>query len=187
MKIIDAIKNVDKSKPHDWIDGEELAKALDINTYDYPEDFMKRVQCYWLFNWLCTDTWVGGQVYYMDNEPVAVTFQTGRKSDLRVYFVSNEAAEKVRAYLLTAVKTPYDVISMDYDLPDTHSVSFNSQLLTKTGLYQGVPVEIVKLHTGADYGLNTTIDVRTADGTVTTIEVTELDIPLNMAPVLSSV
>lgn len=178
MKIIDAIRNVDKSKPHDWIDGEELAVALDIHTYDYPEDFMDRVKCYWLTNWLCTDTWVGMQVYYMDGEPVALTKQTGRKNGIRVFFTSAAAAEKVRAYLLTAIQTPYDLINEDEVISDTYSVNWNSQLLTKNGVYNGVPVEIIKKHTGAEYDLNTTIDVQSADGAVQTIEVYDLHIPI---------
>jgi hypothetical protein len=100
----DALPLLDKSDP-DWVSRTELASALSMQiSFDYNEKteaIEKRATKFWIRSWICTDTRVGLAFYFLDGEPVATSWQQGRKCDENIDFFSNEAAEKVREWLLS--------------------------------------------------------------------------------------
>ncbi len=65
--------------------------------YVDPSDL--RFKAYWLASQIDTDTQVGTKVYYFDDELIAASYQSGRKSDCRVSWVSKDAWKKVHMYL----------------------------------------------------------------------------------------
>lgn len=68
--------------------------------------FEERVKKYFVpgANWICTDTKVGLAVYIMDDEVIAVSRQSGRKCDESIAFVSKEAADKVKEFIITIME-----------------------------------------------------------------------------------
>lgn len=63
MKLIDIARNIDKSKRNeDFVDLEAVQQALGLPVYGYAEQ--DRLKAFWVERWLCTDTWVGGRMYF---------------------------------------------------------------------------------------------------------------------------
>lgn len=99
----EAIEKVDKSGDNTgYANMERIGNAVNVSGwFDYDSDFDKRLKKHWIHCWLCTDTHVGLAVYCLDGEPVAVSVQTARKCDEEIEFLSIEAIEKVRQFMLT--------------------------------------------------------------------------------------
>jgi hypothetical protein len=99
MKLIDAIKNVNKSKANYYINTYDLFLNLKIenfaseNVYD---ELKKAFKGYWLFRWYCTDSHVGYSVIYFEDEPLCFVSKLSRKSDSCYQFVSSSIFNKAR-------------------------------------------------------------------------------------------
>lgn len=125
MKLLDAIQQVKQPESkYSWAyseDLDELSEALDLpplygSAWDAAD---LRLQSYPLFTWTCTDTGVGLRALYFDGKPVAATYQPYRKSDKEFKWVSKEAADKVREFLisLNPVQSPeIELIDPDEDI-----------------------------------------------------------------------
>lgn len=72
--------------------------------FDY-RTFGQRVTTADLITWLCTDTQVGLYSYYFDNELVAISYQSARKSDLTLFWVNTESRKTMREFILS-IYTP---------------------------------------------------------------------------------
>jgi hypothetical protein len=149
VKIRDLINAVDRSEKNtDSADIDEFCRALNLNEYPgWNKQFDEAVKGHWLIKWYCTDTWVGYQVYYMDNEPVAISVQTARKSSASYQFVSLEAATKLRKFILECLGesefTP-DIMDQDEETDPYYTVSYSSQLLVKEGFFDGRVTKVVR-------------------------------------------
>ena len=146
MKFKEAIEKIDKSKNNEeYVDIEKIAEALSMDFYQNPEQ--ERLKSYWLTCWLCTDTWVGSRIYFLDDEAVCWSFQGGRKSDEEFSWFSKEAAEKTREYILSLKEEEdlnVDLTSIDDEIGETYKINFNSQVLDwKKALYQGKSFEFI--------------------------------------------
>lgn len=186
MKLRDLIARVDRSEENtDDAQVEDFARLFDLHL-SWEEKFGTRVKKHWIYNWYCTDSYVGLAAYYMDGEPVAVSFQSGRKSDEEIEFVSKEAAGKVRDFILTLLEPEepsYPIANLDEELPDTYTVSYGEQLLTDTGRYQGEEVKVVHKYGGykeIDHWGN--VDVRLASGEIITVELTQMAFDYKLTP-----
>lgn len=185
MKLLNAMKNVDKSKENTCdADIDTFLSEFNLSFYDGEmyNKFAERVKVYWLVKWLCTDTWVGIRVYYFDDEPVAVSRQTARKSDELIDFVSKETADQLREFILSLDnEQSFNLIDEDEEIDSYYTVSHGSQLLTKTGYYNGEEVEKVR-----EYGYESpytewhNIDVKLADGRVEKISLDDFHIPIHI-------
>jgi hypothetical protein len=185
MKLSEAIYKVDRSDPQ-WPDVEIFARDLGLEAYGLDSEFAERVKGHYLAKWMCTDTWVGTQVFYLDDEPVAISTQSGRKSDENLYFISKEAGEKVREFILSLMSEDeaqeLQLADLDEEIGDHYNVTYGSQLLVKEGFYQGSLVTVVKeYHMYIDIDKWQTIDVRLQNGEVVNISCTEFHIPLHLA------
>ncbi len=85
---------------------------------DWSEEFEDRLTKHFIneASWICTDQRVGIAVYQLDGQVVAVSTQTGRKSDEDISFVSTEAFEKVKTFILSLVRNDEDqpnLVTMD--------------------------------------------------------------------------
>lgn len=117
-----------------------------------------RLRCFFYERWYCTDTWVGGRAYFLDEELVAVSYQIGRKWDEDIEYISKEAYDKVKSYVISLIEKeePSFVPSILQDgeldklVEDRYQVEFNSQILQKQGYYEDELVDIVR--TNYDYG-----------------------------------
>lgn len=185
MKLKDAIYKVDKSARNEsWSDMEDFADILGFDYLSYNQEFSDQVKKYWLQCWMCTDTHVGFAVYYFKDEPVAVSFQSARKSDEEIEFVSEQTAEVVRAFILSLQGKEHHkppVCNLEEDIGDSYTVSYNQQLLTKHGVYEGQDVEIV----WDKPNRNSTVDWKTAliklpDGEQKRVALSEVKIPFHL-------
>lgn len=111
MKIKDIINTVDKSESNsDWVDLESIAYEFDIHDAyngDY-EKFQTRMKSYWFVSWICTDTRVGGRVYFLDDIPVAVSFQPARKSDENIEWICKDYALKVKNFVIECCEDEFN-------------------------------------------------------------------------------
>jgi hypothetical protein len=84
----------------DQADLEALESALQTGTYlGWSEAFNERVKVMPVNTWICTDTLVGVNSYYLDGEFVALSFQSARKSKTEFKWTSIESATKVQALI----------------------------------------------------------------------------------------
>ncbi len=135
MKLKDIIANVDKSeKNSDYVNLEELANEVGINQWlSTPDDC--RIKSYFFFKWYCTDTYVGGRVYFLDEKPVAVSWQSGRKCSEVFEWISQELFNEVHKYIVSLMEPAKPEIISLADLEEDwgigHKVEYGSQLLAE--------------------------------------------------------
>lgn len=188
MKLSELIAKVDRSKKNLLsADADAFCQALDINEYlGWDQRFDDRVKGYALTQWLCTDTHVGMNVYFMDDEPVAISSQTARKNDTDMYFVSSEAAQKVKDFILSLVEEQHpfnpSLVDLDEEMGDYYTVNYHSELLTDKGLYGDDEVNVVRRR--MDYGEHvdewSKVDVTLPDGTQERIHLCDFKIPYHL-------
>lgn len=147
MKLLDALKNVDRSEENSqWVDTEEFCKALGIDPWltDRPEDADTRLKQFWLKKWYCSDTWVGITTIFFDGELVGMTKQVARKADIEFSWVSREHADRVWDYLRPKLSKVDGYISATDEICETYSYNYVSQLLQDEGFHEGQPCTIVR-------------------------------------------
>lgn len=148
MKLIDLIDNIRKDDKNSvWVDLEEIANWFDICAYNFKEEGADRLKAYMLTSWLCTDTWVGTNVYFLDDQPVCITKQSARKSDVNFYWVSLETYHLVRQYIcdmMQSVDAHPAVIDLDEEMGEGYPITYSQQILGEDAIYQGQAVEIAK-------------------------------------------
>lgn len=191
MKLSEAIQRVDRSeRNHSYADAEKFSQEFGFHL-NWNAKFEERVHGYWLWRWQCTDTWVGYRVYFMDNEPVAVSWQPARKSSEEIEWVSKEAYNKVRDFMLELLAEDLHAqpkfAKLDEVLPELgYNVTYGSQLHFYEGkLADGTPVSVVNVY-GKRYEPPSehwsTVDVKLPDGTVREkVPLSEIYFPLLLA------
>jgi hypothetical protein len=137
------IESIDLEKYGESVDGSEDLPAI-FGIYDYVP-FDDRLKMVFVRPHYCTDSWVGVRAYYLDGEFVALSTQKGRKYDEEFQFVSNEAAMKVKDYVISFVEPQYDIKiadKLDEEIDDFYTVEYSEQILHKHGIHGGERVEI---------------------------------------------
>ncbi len=142
-EIINSIDFEDKKiqTSPDW---EDLAAYFNIYDLGWSND--ERLKAYHIKTWLCTDSWVGWNAYFLDNEFVCVSSQNARKSDTEFDFISKEIGLKVYEYLLSLIRAEneptIDILDLDAEIPERFKIEYNSQILHKSAWYVGQKVKI---------------------------------------------
>ena len=115
-----AIANLQRTEANSgYPDVDHFCQALDFCPMGWNETFSARCKSYWLERWMCTDTMVGTAVVYVDDTPVALFVQTGRKSTPYIRFIGEEGAEVMRKLLASLQsKGHYDVCDVHARIPD---------------------------------------------------------------------
>lgn len=126
-------KNVDLVGYPEWGD-----IASHFNIYDYIEG-NDRLKCYYIRVWLCTDTWVGTQAYFLDDEFVFLLNKEARKSSSDLAFFSLESAEKVHKYIRSFVEDTNIRLTLindfDNEMDPFYTIQYSSQILHKKAYY----------------------------------------------------
>ena len=173
MKLYEAIANINKDDIESCYDVEVFNSALGMNCYTYCKSIAQRLKYVFLAKWLCTDTWVGMRVYFLDDLPVAVTMQTARKNDEEVEFISASDAERMQRFLLELSQTEqpsFKLCKLDEDIGENYTVAYGSQLLTKEGLYQGFPAKVQRTYDSMkDIDKWSVIEISYVDGAGNTV------------------
>ncbi len=138
MKLHDLLSRIDTTKENEIenyeyvTEIEQLFEALlSYSMYSYDigalvvNDNDRRLKCYWIKTWICTDTRVGWKAHYLDGELVCTSYQSGRKYDKQFSYISHETRLKLikylyELYLLTVDKDSDEIINMDEEVPDNY-------------------------------------------------------------------
>lgn len=108
ISVQDILKSIDTSKAVKG--GWELCIfdmcESEFEIYDYvsqPENEERLTYCYY-HRWICTDTEVGIRVWYFDDRPVCISWQSSRKSDEEFAWLSEEDFKEVKNYCLSLLE-----------------------------------------------------------------------------------
>lgn len=179
MKIIEIAKRIDKSKSNeDWMDTSKVGEELEVQV---PCMEQKRLKCYWVGNWRCTDTHVGYRMYFLDDVAVAFSSQTGRKSDEYFQWFSEDAAKSVRNYLLDLATEQGDgpritICDVQEDIGEGFNVSYNAEVLNPENVsFEGEKVAIDQFLSQSPYGTDSLVKIRLSDGEVREVDVSQID------------
>jgi len=176
MKLIDALKNVIKTNENSSsVDPEDLFHAVGLQ-YDWGswEAFNKRVSAYWIVRWNCTDTWVGLQALYLDDELIGAMSQNARKNDKIISFVSVDMADKFRNFCVSLMQEEerhYDLIDLNEEINPTYSVDYNDMLVDDEGFFKNRPCKYIRAQRTRGCYLDTKITIQFKDGDQETIEI----------------
>src|SRR5688572_30224618 len=132
MKLKEILARIDKTKLESWHDLQSIAEEFDI--YQYFDTNQGRLKSYFYQNWYCTDSWVGGRIYFLDGEPVCVSWQSGRKSDEEFEWISRETFNKTKAYLLSLLieeEKTIHLCDLEQEMGEGYQVEFSGQFLTQ--------------------------------------------------------
>ncbi len=177
MKLIDIARNIDKSPQNEFdVDFDVFSNDLNLNCYGWYEQ--DRLKGYWLGDWCCTDTAVGSRLYFFDDEPVAYSFQSGRKNDENLYWFSEEAAQKVRGFILSLEELHIRVCDVNEDIGDSYKIEFNTQVMDwSMARYNGQPIEFIeRIRETPDYGIDTKSKIRVlSTGEELVVDIKDLD------------
>jgi len=194
MKVKDILARVDRQKQfEDYANITEL--ATEMNLYgDYYKD-QDRLTVYFIGGWHCTDSSVGYRAYFLDDEPVAISTQVGRKCGEDIEWVSKEAYTKVRDYIGTLLEENIPgptLINDEDDIGSTYKIEYNEQLYSyhlKIPIYKGETVEIIEKHKGREINEAgqyepslVKIKSNRSHGLELWVELKELDFPYNLVP-----
>lgn len=189
MKLRELMEKVDKSKVNET-DGdlESFAQELfNSPPYDgWSGAFCEQVKGYYIQKWLCTDTWVGLIAYFWNGEPLAVSWQSARKSTENFSFVSLDVAGRLKDFIreLTETNDPDPTLAdLDEDLGETYTVNWAGELLVSEGFHGGEKVKIFPVG-NTDYSKPSAtwklVDVEFPNGDVLKVNVENLHIPYHL-------
>lgn len=174
------ISEIDKSKETSpsW---EKLANLLQVNNLFWSDD--PRLKCYFIKEWLCTDTNVGIRAYFLDEKFVALSTQVARKAYETFQFISRERAIELKQYLESLIEDSLDIEileELDDEVPSMFKLEFSSQILQKEAFLNDEKVEILKQQYpwGDDRHFHTVL-IKKSDGTVKEVDCRELQFEYN--------
>ena len=152
ITIKEAITRVDKSEANlDYCSYGVVGEfGYDISEIDRVK-LGTALKCYWLFPRNSTDTLVGYRAYYFNDEPVAFSFQTGRKEDEEFFWVSFDAFEKVQQFAESCLEERdrhfrCSLMDDSMTIPLEPHVNFPSEICREKAMYDGRPVRVNLRH-----------------------------------------
>ena len=179
-QLIEKASQLPKQEYELWDEDLLSALGLDIIYHNYEKPV--NLTTNHLKQWYCTDTWVGIDVIYLNNSPVAVTNQVGRKMDVNIYFLSEEAKNSVKDYLISLYNNQQDYAEclteddLNEEMGDYFKIDYSSQVLYKTAWLNGEQVEITQKPRNLNNNINLyTIAIKHKDGVEKWVDVRELD------------
>lgn len=179
MKLCDIINNVTKKRP--CYDISTLAEEFKI--YDVEWDENEKIASYYYQVWLCTDTWVGGKVYFFEDIPVCLSWKPGRKSDEEIHWISTELAMKVKEYIYSLrCEEEYSISiirdqDMEEDMGSGYQVSYASQLINKDVIHKYTKEPLKVIDTYRTDITSQRIKVEYPDERQETIDIDDIEIP----------
>ena len=179
-QLIEKASQLPKQEYNLW--DEDLLSAVGLDIYYHNYDDPVNLTTNHLKQWYCTDDWVGIDVIYLNNSPVAVTNQVGRKTDVNISFLSEEAKNSVKDYLISLYNNQQDCADylteddLNEEMGDYFKIEYSSQVLYKTAWLNGEQVEITQKPRNLNNKINLhTVAIKHKDGAEKWIDVRELD------------
>ena len=186
MKIKDIVNSVNKSYANkSYVNIQNIAESMGI--FDVWSDD-ERLSSYFIGNWNCSGTYVGYRVYFLDDNPVAITTQLGRKCSEVFEWLSIDAYNCVKKYLQSLQITEEDdsisLAVLDQEIGETYKIEFNGQIFDyqkSIPLYKGEKVSIIEMgKIGEYFSTEKNVKIKFIDESERWIELHELDFPFNL-------
>jgi hypothetical protein len=184
MKLIDLIKNLDKSKTDTWTSLDAIASEFDIHDVYGLDTVDSRIKFYFMKKWYCTDTWVGARAYFMDGEFICVSMQVGRKRDEEFEWVSKEAFDKAHEYIKSLredeITFSPSIISQEEFLTDVgegYKLDFSGQLLTDNVVYDKTGELVKATNFFHNDIISKKLEIQFPDGHLKVVNMSEVTIP----------
>lgn len=97
MTILELIRNIDKSKQNeDIVDVSIVAREFNLMIENVEQN---RLKSYWVYKHFSDSVLTGVKIYFLNEEPIAITTRLGRKDKESFTWFSEELALKVKDYL----------------------------------------------------------------------------------------
>ena len=114
---------------------EQILNTIDITQEIITDDILKISECCGIYEWLeqqkpvlgyrkyhswiCTDTNVGIDVWYLDDNPVCISYKPFRKATINFYWLSREKYQIVKLYIhsLQVIDDQFDGSTI-HNMPD---------------------------------------------------------------------
>lgn len=155
-EIIEKIKKPVQGQFDDNINVEALCYSVGLNDFKYYSE-QTRLKAFYYQRWLCTDTYVGRKVYFLDDEAVATSWQPARKSSEDISFISEETFKKVQNFVVETYSNEPEVskiplTDLNEEVGEFYQVQYAEQLLEKyVYIFENgvkIPVKALKAVTG---------------------------------------
>lgn len=145
MKLSEIIDRVDTSdRNSSYVDSSSIAEEMGISCWGITD--CNRLASYWYTAWYCTDTWVGGLIYFLDGQPVAVSYKSGRKSSENFKWLSDKTYADTKQYIMSLITDEEDsteYVDLDEELGEGTGRAYNSMLLEDHVIYDGILRKVV--------------------------------------------
>lgn len=179
-QLIEKASQLPKQEYELW--DEDLLSALGLDIIHHNYEKPVNLTTNHLKQWYCTDTWVGVNVIYLNNSPVAVTNQVEREMNVNIYFLSEEAKNSVKDYLISLYNNQQDYAEyltegdLNEEMGEYFKIEYASQVLYKTAWLNGEQVEITQKPRNLNNNFNLhTVAIKHKDGVEKWVDVRELD------------
>lgn len=177
MLLKEIIERIDKSEGNrNCIDFEALAHELDIHFgYTDVDDKDLRLTSYFLSPFADNGFFCGEALYFFDNEFVAVSCKLSEDTDEEFRWVSREAANTVRNYLLEIdnFEAKLNFCDLKEDHGDGYSISYPDEVIDwSKGQYKGKKFKFIEV-VGPYF--DGRIKIRTSDGTEVVVDTSEIE------------
>jgi hypothetical protein len=101
INILEILKTIDTSKmERNYADFHAMCES-EFEIYEYLQQDEVRLTYCWYHTWMCTDTYVGIRVWYLDNKPVCISYKPYRKYDENFYWLSSEDFDETHRYAMS--------------------------------------------------------------------------------------
>jgi len=147
MKLKELIINVDRTNTRfqEYLDIEGICSELSIpieTSFDIDNEYYRikeqdkdRLKAFYLSPHYCTDSFVGVSVLFLDETPVGIITQRGRKCDKEYQWISKDLAKESKEYLLSLKKEKdftenIELVDLEKEVhPLGYRIDFAEQLL----------------------------------------------------------
>lgn len=164
------------------------AVCPELEVYDNFFDCVEqtRLTAYWIGAWYDTEGWCGHRLYFLDDEPVAYSFQSDIGYTEQFHWFGRENALKVRDYLLSllpAKEVKVTTVGVEEEFGNGFHVPFSSQVLDwSKARYHGVPLKSIERIKGKpDYGIDTELKISLPTAEEKVISVRDLEFQFHLA------
>lgn len=177
MLLKEIIEKIDKSEENrNYIDLGALAHELDISFgYTDVDDEDLRLTSYFLSPFDDNGFFCGETLYFFDNEFVAISYRASESSDENFRWISKEAANTVRNYLLEIddFETKVELCDLKEDHGNSYPISYPIKVIDwSKGRYKGEKFKFIEI-VGPSF--NHKVKIRTSDDTEIVVDTSEIE------------
>lgn len=181
MKTSELLSKLDLSKKEKYYIDHDFLSEFDFNLYDIDTDKIN-LECIRIITWYCTDSWVGIKVILLDDNPICVSTQQGRKCDENFEWISKEAYLKMKKIVEQAKienEKSISLLNLEEEFGEYYKISFADELIPrfhKSAFFKGERVLVEKIPT--ENYVETKVKIKFENGNFQIVELEQLNFPL---------